>query len=610
MGLQINSLVVIFPRIKNYWNMKKTLQSLILLLFLGWAAVLPAQTAETEVLAPISEVKLHLDGAEIMSRNTLVLQAGRNHFILPDLSSKIYPQTIQVACSEEWVKIISVTCKTNFLRKSKEDRRILALRDSVTLVKSKIAALNDEKLAFEEEREMLRQNRAFKGNDKTLTVAELKGTADFFRQRMEEINKNISRVSVALEENHRNLFDIKLMLNELNAGLQPTSEIHLVLEAPRAMRTDIEVHYVVRDAGWAAIYDLESGNLNAPIQLKYKALAFNNTGIDWNNVKLTLSTADPLQTAKQPALAVWNLSEYSSDQLNAISNLSVTNGNAISNGYNDKSIDTWNMMTNDITSQQAEVQRILGADWNAQVDYETALYRRYQADRVNAPVANNATFEVPGINVDFPIAAPYTIPSDKKPYAIDIDTFSLPVTYKYYAAPKLDKDAFLLAQIVGWEDLNLVSGPVNIYQGRKYIGQSTLDIRNLSDTLSVSLGRDKDVVVTRLKVKGKTSNQLLGGTKRASVAYNISVRNNHEQPISILIEDQVPISNDKEVIVTVDELGGATLAEKIGGLSWEMTLQPAETKTIEFGFSIKYPKYKAVQIQYSPSRSQQQMRYF
>jgi uncharacterized protein (TIGR02231 family) len=260
------------------------------------------QGIQTEVIAPIAEVKLHLDGAEVLSRTTLVLQPGRNHFLLPDLSSKIYPQTIQVACSEEDVKIASVTCKTNFLRKSKEDQRILTIRDSLDIVKTKIDALNDEKGAYEEEREMLRQNRAIKGDDKTLTVTELKSVADFFRSRMEEINKSISKLTNSLTDQHRKLFDFKLQLTELNAGLQPTGEIHLVLESSRTVRTDLELRYVVRDAGWAAIYDLESGDFDQPITLKYRALAFNNTGIDWNNVKLSLSTADPLADGNTAAI--------------------------------------------------------------------------------------------------------------------------------------------------------------------------------------------------------------------------------------------------------------------------------------------------------------------
>ncbi len=204
---------------------------------------------------------------------------------------------------------------------------------------------------------------------------------------------------------------------------------------------------------------MESGDFNQPITLKYKALAFNNTGIDWNNVKLSLSTADPLQTATQPQLSVWNLSDYSSDQISAISNLAVNNQEAyFKNSIQTRSINDWNQLNMDEQGRANEFKRILGDDWNAKVDYETDLYRRYQAERVNAPVANRTILDVPEFNVEFPIADPYTIPSDKKPYSIDIRTDSLDVTYKYYAVPKLDKDAFLLAQIVGWEELNLVGG--------------------------------------------------------------------------------------------------------------------------------------------------------
>lgn len=585
-------------------------KSLLLVLFVVFAALMYAQDKQTEISAPITEVKLHLAGAQILRSAKVTLKPGRNHFVLPDLSSKLHGQTIQVACSDQYVKIISVTSKTNFLRKGKEDRRISALRDSVAIVHAQIDKLNDEKSAYVEEKELLKANRQFKGNDKTLTVAELKSTADFFRSRMLDINNLVTKTSNSLEKNHRKLFDLKLQLNELNAGKEPTAEIFLVLETNKNAATDIEVRYVVKDAGWAALYDLESSGATAPVILKYKALAFNNTGIDWDDVKLTLSTADPLESASQPCLKVWDISDYSSDQITINNSMVISNSNVYSNGYQENSIQNYQSITQDLGTQQKEIRTILGADWNTGIDYETEMYRRYQAERVNAPLLNRAVLDVPEFNADFPIAEPYSIPSDKKPYSIDIDTYNLPVSYKFFTVPKLDKDAFLLAQIVGWEDLNLVSGPVNIFQGNRFIGQSNLDIRNLSDTLSVSLGRDKNVVVSRVKVKGKVRNQLLGATKKSAVAYNISVHNTHNYPIDVEIQDQVPISNDKEVIVTIDEMADASYAEKIGVLTWALHLEAGETKTIEFGFNIRYPKNKAVQIQYKKSRQMEQMRYF
>lgn len=589
--------------------MKKTLLSLLLstAFLVGYG-----QLRETEVLAPVTAVKLHINGATVEHASTLSLKKGRNLFIFPELSSKLYANTIQFVMGDSLAKVVSITSKTNFLRRLLEDERITNLRDSVEVVRDKINGLDDEEVAYREELEVLRLNRSIKGVDQTLTAAELKATADFYRSRVLEIQRALTRIEEAAIKHHRRLFDLKLQLHELNAGQEPTAEIMLVVEAPQDLRTNISFRYVVSDAGWAAIYDLESNGSSQPINLRYRALAYNNTGIDWNNVRLTLSTADPLETALQPSLKIWNLDNYSASQIQTItlsnSNLNINYDLSTNNFQRD--MPEYSRRELDISSRGIQIRDILGPDYRERIDYETEYYRRYRAEQMNTPQLTSATLDVPEFNIDFPIQNPFTIPADRKPYSIDISEHNLNVTYKYFSVPKMDKDAFLLAQIVGWEDLDLVSGPVNIYNGNKYIGQSNLNIRNLSDTLSVSLGRDKDVVVTRLKVAGKSRKQVLGGMHKVSVAYNISTRNNHPHPIEVEIEDQVPITSDKEVQIIVDELGGAVYEPKIGNLKWRFRLQPGEVRTFEFGFTVRFPEGKSVQIQYKESRQMEQKRYF
>lgn len=571
-----------------------------------------AQLKETEVKSPITAVKLHINGATVEHSTGLSLSAGRNIFVFPELSSKLYPQTIQFNLDNPGIKVVSVTSKTNFLRRILEDPRVIAMRDSVDALRDKMQFLDDEAAAYKQEQELLRVNIAVKGSDKTLSVAELKSTADFYRSRHLEINKALTQIENQLVKHGRRLFDLKLQLHELNATQEPTSEIVLVLETPAAVRSNVSFRYVVSDAGWAAIYDLESNNSDKTIKLRYRGQAYNNTGIDWNDVRLTLSTADPLETAMQPGLRVWNLDNYSAGQIQTItlsnSNLNI-NFDLNENNFQ-KSAPAYNRMELDVTARTSEIRDILGPDFRDRIDYETEYYRRYRAEKLNKPQLTNASLDVPEFNIDFPVQEPFSIPSDKKPYSIDISEHNLNVSYKHYAVPKMDRDAFLLAQIVGWEDLDLVSGPVNIYNGTKYIGQSNLNIRNLSDTLSVSLGRDKEVVVTRLKVAGKSRKMVLGGMNKVSVAYNINARNNHNYPIDVEIQDQVPLSSDKDVVITVDEMGGAHLEPKVGTLTWRFTLQPGEVKTMEFGFTVRFPEGKTVEIQYKQSRSMEQTRYF
>jgi len=558
---------------------------------------LPEQKAETKIHA----VKLHLQGAEVSQKTNLQLPKGRSQLIFTGLSSKLYPQTIQLAAAESSLRIVSVTSKINYLSRTKEDRRIEQLRDSVEFSKGFIDLLQNEKNAYNEEKEVLKANRFTKGGDDNIDLELLKAAAEYQRKRSLEIGKVIIDIDKKMIEENKKIFDYKLQLHELNANKQPTSDIYVVIEGDKAVSSDFNLSYVVSDCGWAAIYDLESGNYANEIELRYRALAFNNTGIDWNDVKLTLSTSDPLQNSSQPIMSIWSLDDVSAYAMNDnISTMNINNSNVVIQQNAKMGIE----------ANKQEAKDILGEDYKADVDYETERFREYQLDRANTPKQNTASLDIPDFNADFEIEKPYTIPSDRRPYSIDVKNQKLSATYKYYAVPKMDKDAFLLAQVVGWEDLNLVSGPVNIYNEKKYVGQSFLNIRSISDTLQISLGRDKDIVITRTKVKGSSSKVLLGNMKKSTIAYDIDIRNGKNKAIDIEIFDQMPITTDKDVTISLDNRGDAEFDEKTGELHWRFSLKPAETKKLNFGFSIKYPKDRQVNIQYKKARNIQQMRYF
>lgn len=579
--------------------------TMFLLLCSFFCATLVAQNEDPiSVVTNIHAVKLHLQGAEVMRKTTVDLKAGRNHFVFTNLSPKLYEQTIQVVTSEA-VKVISITSKQNFIERRKASPKIKRLNDSLEILRDSIALLENERGSYQEEQALLKQNRSMKSTQKNLTVAELQSMSEFYRKRSFEINKNITRLTKSITLLSQQVFNHKLQLYELNADKRAMAEIFLVVETTVATKADFDLRYVVSDAGWAAIYDLEASNFANTINLEYRALTYNNTGVDWNDVELTLSTGDPLQSMLQPNLKIWNLAGSSSYQINTIANIDISvNNNA---PIQRQVIQQQNYYQ---LSRADEIRAILGEDFSEEIDYNTAEFERYRSDQPDAPNIVTETLEVPEFNADFKIEKPYTIPSDRKPYSVDIKGFDLPTTYKYYAVPKLDKDAFLLAQVVGWEDLDLVSGPINIYNNKKYIGQSRLSIDNLSDTLAVSLGRDPNVVLSRKKVKGSSKKVFLGSSKKATIAYDIVVRNNHSKAINIEILDQVPISSDKDVIITVDEKSNAAYDEKTGLLSWDLNIAPTTARDLTFGFSIKYPKDKQVKIEYKKSRKMEQMRYF
>ncbi|MBL4648904.1 MAG: mucoidy inhibitor MuiA family protein, partial [Aureispira sp.] len=451
---------------KNLFQITKTITIVLLLCSFFCSALIAQNEAPTSIKTNIHAVKLHLQGAEVMRKTSVNLKAGRNHLVFTNLSAKLYEQTIQVSTGKQ-VKVISVTSKQNFIERRQATPRIKALNDSLEVLRDAIDLLENERGSYEEEQALLKQNRSMKSSQQNLTVAELQSMSEFYRKRNFDINKNITRLTKKSTKLNRQVFDHKLQLYELNADKRAMAEIFLVVEAEVATSTDFDLRYVVSDAGWAAIYDLEASNFSSTINLEYRALTYNNTGVDWNDVELTLSTGDPLQSMLQPSLSVWNLAGSSSYQINTIANIniSVNNNRAIQQQViQERSYYKLN--------KEDEIRTILGEDFEEEIDYNTVDFERYRKNQPDAPNVVMETLEVPEFNADFKIEKPYTIPSDRKPYSVEIKQFDLPTTYKYYAVPKLDKDAFLLAQVVGWEDLDLVSGPINIYNNKKYIGQS------------------------------------------------------------------------------------------------------------------------------------------
>ncbi len=136
------------------------------------------------------------------------------------------------------------------------------------------------------------------------------------------------------------------------------------------------------------------------------------------------------------------------------------------------------------------------------------------------------------LNVTFEIDLPYDVPTNGKEQQVSLKEFTVPAQFKYYTAPRVDKDAYLLADIADWEKLNLLPGEANIILEGTYIGKTQIDPNATLDTLNFTLGKDKRVVVTREKLKDFSSVKFLGSNKKQVFTYEITVKNNKRKMYS------------------------------------------------------------------------------
>jgi uncharacterized protein (TIGR02231 family) len=205
--------------------------------------------------------------------------------------------------------------------------------------------------------------------------------------------------------------------------------------------------------------------------------------------------------------------------------------------------------------------------------------------------------EISELTAEFIIPNKFSCPADAKPYMVDVKEMDLDATFSHITVPKLDNGAFLLAHIVGWQELELIPGPTNVYFAGEYVGVSEIDTRNVSDTLSLSFGRDNKVTVMRKLKKEMSFKKVIGGSKKESYLYEIVVRNNRNVPVKIDIYDQIPISNSSDITVTIDELSGAKHDLLTGEANWQSVVQPGEVKSVEIGYTVKYPKDANITLQ-------------
>jgi uncharacterized protein (TIGR02231 family) len=546
--------------------------SFFLFVHFSYAQEIPSTVIQSEIASAI----VYLDGAEVSRTKVVQLRKGKNELIFSGLSPKLNNKTIQIN-APQGVDILSISSKTDYLALDRGNHRINVLRDSLELVKRIVVELNDEKLAYGLEKEMLLTNKSLGGTANGVAISDLKVAADYYRNRMWEINKRTSLLDRQLSAHQKSINNISRQLNELNSNNTiQRSEVSILVLATADMKVPIVLSYLVTEVGWIPTYDIKAKEINEPITLVYRAKVYNNSDISWDNIKLTLSSADPNISAAKPVLSPWFLSyRQSAAPLNAYSQ----GGQGTSPSLKP----TFEMGL----SEDKEAKRLPPSDLNT-----------FQKGNLLF-----TTIAVSDINVEFKIKDKFSIPSDAKPYFIEIKTYELSATFKHFTIPKQSCDAYLLARITGWEDLDILEGAANIYLNGTFTGQSFINTRNINDTLDISLGRDNKVQVHRKRQVEFNKEKSMGANKKELFAYQIVIKNNHKVPVEIEVLDQIPVPQDSDIEVADLDLADARRNELNGELKWNLNLEPTKTETIDFSFSIKYPKNRPVNTKQNRFRS-------
>ncbi len=591
-----------------------------------------------------------MEGAQVSRSSKLSLPAGKSDLVFSEISPQIERQSIQVH-ADGALTVLAVSQEHNFLKEQEVAQNIRDLETEKEATQDKIQLAKNNLNVFKQEETLLARNQEIKGINTGLKTADLKEAADFQRQRLTEIYGKLFEIEKSIKKYENDLNKIIRQLAALHQQKDvSTGEIIVTVSCKEAVNTRVILSYLVRKAGWYPGYDIRVKDVASPLVLQQKANVYQNSGEDWKEVRLSLSTGNPNRNGVNPKLEPWYLRYLSPgvsfapqnkgyNQSMASGNVlaghitdangkpvsyatvqikgSGTGTNADANGFykiegSPNSVVSINAVGYSPTEFQASAgfanivlqpgsealsEVVVTGNSLAGRDDEPSVAKSLKgkvAGLVSLPVQTTTSYQP--TTTTYEIELPYTVLNDGKNYSVDINEYEIKAAYEYYAVPKLVPEAFLTAKIVDWQELNLVDGEVNLFFEGTYLGNSYLNISGADDTLQISLGRDPGVVVKRVLQKTYSQKRFLGGNKTDTRVYDIIVRNNKREPISIKVEDQFPISTSKEVDVTKLNYENGVLDEPTQKISWQLSVAPGREAKINFGFSVKYPKDRALKL--------------
>lgn len=539
--------------------MKIYMKNQLLATALSVSALVAMGQNEKNVDSKITDVTVFLNKAQVTREVKTRIEPGRVNLVVRGLTSQLDPESIQVTGKGSFI-ILGISHQQNYLSELNMPKSLKALKDSVEQLQKQLQLEQSQKEILNKEEQMLLSNQKIGGTTQNLTVAELKAMADFYRSRLGDIVTSRMKQDDKIRKINERIVKLNNQINSQNEMYgRNTSEIVVSISAEAATSVDLDVNYVVANAGWYPIYDVRAMNTKSPLQLSYKANVFQSTGEEWKSVKLKLSTANPNQSGLKPELSSWYLDFYQ----------------PIAYGLERKKYKSTGAVSRAANMEDKEEMVSMAAPAAESVaDYVSTIQTT--------------------LNTEFDISLPYSVLSASKPTTVDIRNYEMKSDYTYSVAPKLDNDAFLLARATGWEEFNLLPGEANIFFEGTFVGKSFIDPNTIKDTLSVSLGRDKRIVVKREKLKDLTSRSFMGSNKKESYAYEISIRNTKAESIKVIVEDQIPVSQNTQIEVSTQDLGGAKFNKNTGKLVWELELKPSENRKVIYKFEVRYPKDRQI----------------
>ena len=615
---------------------------ILLLTLVSFFKINAQEIKEQNIISSVSKATVFLNSAQVTRKKKVTITKGVHILKFSNLSPFIDKKSIQVKAKD--IEVQSINFQKNYTQLTKKTDKQKVLEKQISSLKSQIEKETINLNITDEEIFFLKQNRDLKG-EQTLTGTIIREALQYYSAQIKFLYNQQFILKNKILKLKNNSAKIQKQLNNISSVKEyPSGEIFIKIATSKAKTLPIEIIYNVANVSWYPTYDIKAKDINSPLKIIYKANVIQHSKVDWNNVQLKFSSANPSKSIKAGQLKTYflnygttppvysNLSgevtgiiyDMNKNPIPGVSILVKGTSIATTSDFDGKfSINVPESATELVFSYlgfktiEKPIQKNMGNIFleesnEALEEIVIVGYDSSRKKRKGKNLQSGKATVIRGVNglkketktdytlpteqiinqtsVSFKIVKPYSLKSSNKDYIIPMKTYSTKANYTYNSIPKIEENAFLLASVKDWEKLNLLEGEANIYFEDTFVGTSLLDTRFTEKELDISLGIDKNVTIKRKKLNDFTTRQFIGNKKQEKRTYEIVVKNNKQQSINIVIKDQIPISKREEISVTLEESSNGKLDKKTGEIKWNLQLNPKESKTMTLKYSVRFQK--------------------
>jgi len=560
------------------------------------------------IKSKLDEATVFFKGAELIHSASTTLSKGDNELVIEGLSAPIDKNSLKIKASNG-VIVSGFEYSIDYLSETKtENPSIQQWQDSIDIYKRWIEKIETDTKIDSNLLNLLQKgiDKNVSGSEKGLGIDELIKTMDYYKNQSTDIAYTQIKNKQKKEEYSQAIEKWENQLKQESTKNNKTSGVlKLTLSSPATTSCQFTITYYTQAARWTPYYDILVESTERPIKIASKAKVRQTSGLDWNKVKLTLSSATPSFGKVAPLFRAWFL-DYTQPIVTIPKEYHME---IAQNAYSYTQKPAKKKPAAETSSRNSGDEPVYVVDGEVvDLEYIESLdpdmikeLVKESDGMVNVTLKSMNDYVTQAeteLNLVYNIDLPYSIPGSGKEQSIPLQVKEVAADYQYYCAPKLDPGTYLLAEIQDWQKLGLLSGKANITYEGTYVGETYIDAASTAATLSLTLGADKRIIVKREKMKDYSSTKFLGNDIKQVFTYKLTVKNNRNRSIKMVLKEQYPISSQKNIEVELlEETSSYSFnKEEVGVITWEEDFSAGETKTYQISYNVKYPKNRRLNL--------------